>query len=289
MKCLSIGGQAVMDGVMMMGAGRISVAVRKGDGTIDVKNDEKVSLSKKLGVEKIPIIRGLVNFFDSMVTGVKVLAYSGETSDADGEVLTTKDIAIAVASAILLVIGLFLVLPTVLTGFVRRFVEHPVLLSALEGIIKISIFTLYIWAITFVKYIKVFFQYHGAEHKTINCYEAGEELTVENVRKYTTRHRRCGTSFLLLVLIVSIIVSSLITWQNMLTRVALKIIILPLVAGFTYEIIRYAGRNDNLFVRIVSAPGIWMQRLTTREPDDAQIEVAIASVKGVLEHLEEKQ
>lgn len=176
----------------------------------------------------------------------------------------------------------FAFLPTTLVGFFRDYISHPLALSALEGLTKIAILILYLALISNMSDIKRVFMYHGAEHKTIFCYEHGEELTVENVRKYTRFHPRCGTSFLVIVLLLSILVSSMVSWDNLWMRVGLKVLCLPIIMSLSYECIKFAGRHDNLFTRILSAPGLWTQRLTTREPDDSMIEVAIASMKKVI-------
>ncbi len=288
MKKLAIGGQAVMDGVMMQGDGKMSIAIRKPSGEISVKTETKTSLAKKLKVHKIPIIRGVVAFVDALMTGMKVISYSGIEAGTEEEPLTPKDIAIAVVLAIILTIGLFFVLPTLLTSFAQRYISDRVLLSATEGVIKISIFMLYIISISFISYIKILYQYHGAEHKTINCYEDGKPLTVENVRQYSTTHKRCGTSFLLLTLIISIVASSLISWDSILTRVLIRVAIFPLVAGVSYEVIQWAGRSNHFLVKLISGPGLLMQKLTTKEPSDEHIEVAIHSVLGILGELPEK-
>ena len=289
----TIGGQALIEGIMMKGPEKSAMAVRKPNGEIDLS----VWDTKKLtGVRKIPFIRGTFNFVDTLIKGYDCLMKSAEISGqeeepdkfelwlnkvfgkAAGAVFST---VITLVAAVL-AIGLFFGIPAVIAGFVGNYVENKVLLSAIEGIIKIAMFLVYIIGVSKMSDIRRTFMYHGAEHKTIFCYEKGLELTVENVRKQQRFHPRCGTSFLLIVLVVSILVSSVITWDNMLVRVALKILMLPVTVGISYEIIKFAGRHDNWLTRIISAPGLWFQNFTTQEPDDSMIEIAIAAVKPVL-------
>jgi uncharacterized protein YqhQ len=183
---------------------------------------------------------------------------------------------------------LFGILPTLLVGLLKRFVEHQMILSAIEGVMKIVFFIIYIVGISKMEDIKRVFQYHGAEHKTIHCFESGQEVTVENARKFTTLHPRCGTSFIFFVLIISIIVFSFVSWNNLLIRIGLKLLLLPLIAGISYEVLKIAGKSDNAIVRAISKPGLMMQNLTTAEPDDQQLEVAIVAFKAVLETMDPK-
>ncbi|MBE6900044.1 MAG: DUF1385 domain-containing protein [Ruminococcaceae bacterium] len=289
----SVGGQALLEGIMMKGPFKSAMAVRKPNGEIDLS----VWDTKKLtGIRKVPFIRGTFNFIDTLIQGYDCLMKSAEISGqeeepdkfelwlnkvfgkAAGAVFGT---VITVLAAVL-AIGLFFGVPALIAGFVGNYVESPVLLSAIEGVIKIAMFLAYIIGVSKMSDIHRTFMYHGAEHKTIFCYEQGLELTVENVRKQKRFHPRCGTSFLLIVLVISILVSSVVTWENVLVRVALKILLLPVTVGISYEIIKFAGRHDNWFTRIISAPGLWFQNFTTQEPDDSMIEVAIAAVTPVL-------
>ncbi len=296
----SIGGQAVMEGVMMRGPYKTTVAVRKPDGEIERKiEDTGVKTHSKIC--RLPIIRGCVNFIDSLVIGMKALMYSAEFVDIEGDEEEEskfdqwlerkfgdkiKDIVIYMSIAISLVlsIGLFMVLPTFLTRlvemipFMKSITDTKMFTSVFEGIIRMAIFLGYMALVSQMKDIKRVFEYHGAEHKTIACYEAGEELTVENVRQYTRFHPRCGTSFLLFVMIISIILFLFLPKTGVFMRVILRLALLPVVAGLSYEVIKWAGRSKNKFVCTLSKPGLWLQRLTTREPDDSQIEVAIASM-----------
>lgn len=292
MKKTSIGGQAVIEGVMMKGPEDIAIAVRKPDGEITLKK-EKLKSNRK-NISKIPIIRGMYAFVDSMVIGVKALSYSAEFFEEEEVVKEKKKpsklddfmeknmIPIAVLVSIAFSVGLFILLPTLVVSFLGNAVRTPLLMNLVEGIVRIIIFLAYIALISRMKDIARVFEYHGAEHKSIFCYENGEELTVENVRKYKRLHPRCGTSFLFIVMIVSILLFSLFKWPNILVRLVTRIALLPIVAGISYEIIKWAGRSDSKLVCIVSAPGLWLQKITTREPDDSQIEVAIEALKNVL-------
>jgi len=292
-KTVSIGGQALIEGIMMKGPTEYSIAVRKPDGTIDVQKVE----NKPVKFRKIPVLRGMASFIDSLVVGYKSIMHSAEIAmegefeedafdrwlkkhfgEKSAEVVGTIGGVLGGCLAIVL----FMVLPTMITGFVDGIVPLGSMKAAVEGISKIIVYVLYLWLITKLDDIKRLFAYHGAEHKTIMCYEAGEPLTVENVRKHTRFHPRCGTSFMFLVVLVSIAVFSFVPWTGTLTRALMKVIFLPVVVGISYEILRYTGRKSNFCTRIIAAPGLWFQRLTTNEPEDDMIEVAIASVNAIL-------
>lgn len=291
----SIGGQALIEGVMMRGPEESAMAVRIPDGTIDV---EMLPTSKPSAwYKKTPFIRGSFNMIDSLIVGYKCLMKSADKAGMDDEApgkfevwlaeKTGKELTsiVSVVALILggaIAIGLFMILPAFLTGFIGKYADNPVTKSLIEGVLKISIFIAYLALVSRLNDIKRVFAYHGAEHKTIACYESGEELTVENVRGKSRFHPRCGTSFLLIVLVISILVFSVVTWSSILIRVLLKLLMLPVVVGIAYEIIKLAGRYDNILTRFISAPGLWLQRLTTYEPDDSQIEVAIASMIPVI-------
>ena len=306
----SIGGQAVIEGVMMRGPHKIATAVRKPDGEIII--DEKpIGEGRKNKLYKLPIIRGCINLFDSMIVGIKALMFSAKFFDIDedgnqleenpgkfekwlneklgSEKATEAVIYISVCLSLFLSVGLFILLPAVIAGFIKGLIENHILLTLAEGVVRISIFVIYIALVSKMEDIKRVFMYHGAEHKSIHCFESGEELTVENVRKHSRLHPRCGTSFLLIVMVISIIVFSFISWNNPFIRLVLRLALLPVVAGISYEIIKFAGRHDNLLTRIISAPGKWFQYITTNEPDDSQIECAIAAMKGVLEDESERE
>lgn len=308
-----VGGQAVIEGVMMRGVDKTALAVRRSDGSIDLDVWQTKPLNQKHTVRRIPFIRGIFNFIDSLVLGYKTLTKSASIAEADEEAkeaaeTSAKDEAAAsqtekavkksddnvenssmgIAGVISVVVGfavalaLFAVLPTFIVGKTDQFVHWGFFRTIAEGVIKILIFIAYLFAISRMKDIQRVYQYHGAEHKTIYCYEHGDELTPENAKKHSRFHPRCGTSFLLIVLIVSIIVFSFVTWDVLWLRILLKLVLLPIVVGISYEIIKFAGRHDTSVMRFILAPGLWLQRLTTREPDSTQLEVAIASLKAVL-------
>lgn len=299
----SIGGQAVIEGVMMRGPKKIATAVRKPDGEIEI-DCSPLGKIRQNPILKLPIIRGCINFFDSMILGIKSLMYSAKFFEVDddgnqieeepskfekwleeklgSEKAMNAVIYFSVCISLLFSIGLFILLPTVIIGFLKDIIKSHILLTLAEGVVRIGIFLAYLTLVSQMKDIKRVFMYHGAEHKSIHCYEHGEELTVENVRKHTRLHPRCGTSFLLIVMVISIIVFSFISWDNPITRLVLRLVLLPVVAGISYEIIKFAGRHENWFTAAISAPGMWLQYITTNEPDDSQIEVAIAALKAVL-------
>lgn len=298
----SIGGQAVMEGVMMRGPYKTTVAVRKPDGEIEKKIDEN-GTKTRAGFFKLPIVRGCVSFIDSLVIGMKALMYSAEFIDLEDEEEESeskfdkwleeklgdkiKDVVIYFSIFISLIfsVGLFMVLPTLVTRgieaipFLGAVTGTKAFTSVCEGVLRMAIFIAYLALVSQMKDIKRVFEYHGAEHKTIACYEAGEELTVENVKKHSRFHPRCGTSFLLFVMIISIILFSLLPKTGVVLRVIMRLALLPVVAGLSYEVIKLAGRSKNGCVRILTKPGLWLQKLTTREPDASQIEVAIASME----------
>lgn len=307
-KITSIGGQAVIEGVMMRGPHKIAIAVRKPDGEIIIdENDVKA----KGAWLKIPIIRGVISFFSSMVIGVKALTFSAKFFDTEEEKSndTKKNndkpnankkkngendmpewaIYLSVLVSLMISVGLFMVLPNVIANFVVPNKEANVIMyNVVESVIKIAIFLGYLGVVSQMNDIKRVFEYHGAEHKSIFCYENGEELTVENVKKYSRFHPRCGTSFLLFVILISIVVFSLLgVHKNPFVNIGLRLLFLPLVAGISYEIIKFAGRSTNKYITWLNEPGKWLQRLTTREPDDSLIEVAIASLKAVIPENEE--
>lgn len=291
----SVGGQALMEGIMMRGPKKICVAVRRPDGEIELKCENV----KQHAWQKIPFVRGACNMIESLIQGYRYLMHSAEVSMGDdyeeeqtkfdkwmekhmGPKMQNFMLTAAAVCGGLLALVLFMVLPTALVGLLDKFLPLGGVKVVLEGIIKLGLFIGYLFLCTRVKDVHRVFEYHGAEHKTIACYEAGEELTVENVRKHIRFHPRCGTSFLILVLLISIVLFSVLPWNNTGLRVVLKILMLPVLMGISYELIKLAGRYDNFFTRIISAPGLWMQRLTTFEPDDSMIEVAIAAIKPVL-------
>lgn len=296
MKSSNIGGQAVLEGIMMRNGGKYAVAVRKPDKDIavDVK-DYKSCIPWKTPL-KIPFIRGIFNFIDSLVLGMRTLTYSASFFDEEEEVreMTEEEalkqekkdklfMSITMAVSIVLAVAIFMVLPYFLSSFVKKAVDSRMVLVILEGVIRVAIFLIYILLVSRMEDIQRTFMYHGAEHKCINCIESGLSLTVDNVRKSSKQHKRCGTSFLFFVMIVSIIFCFFITAESQVVRVLIRIALFPLIAGVSYEIIKLAGNSDNAFVNMLSKPGMWVQNLTTKEPDDSMIEVAIRAVEAVFD------
>lgn len=296
----SIGGQAVMEGIMMRGPERSAIAVRIPDGRIHMRTTP----NKKLGKwAKIPLLRGVVSFVTSLVQGTGTLMYSADVlehywpteegveedklekwlNEKFGEQKAwTLMVYLSVAFAIVLSIGIFILLPTAIVDWAGRFVESPVILNLIEGLVRIALFIIYVALISKMEDIKRVFQYHGAEHKTIHCFEKGLELTPENAQSYYTLHPRCGTSFLVFVMVISLILFSLLGWPNLFWRITSRLLLIPVVAGLSYEVLRWAGRSDNWLVKMLSIPGLYMQKLTTEEPDLEQLEVAIAAMKAVM-------
>lgn len=293
-----IGGQAVLEGVMMKNKDKYAVAVRKPDGEIAIKVDEYQSSTGDNKLFKLPFIRGVFNFWDSLVLGTKCLNYSASFYEDEEKEETGMDKAVnkvsdgnseavfsflTVALSLVVALALFMVLPYFLADLLKVYIRNDSLLALTEAVIRILVFLVYVIAISLMKDIRRVYMYHGAEHKCINCIERGRELNVENVRKSSRQHKRCGTSFLLFVVFVSALLFFFIRVESPLLRIVIRILLIPVIAGIAYEIIRLAGRSDNILVRILSAPGMLLQRLTTREPDDDMIEVAIASVEAVFD------
>ena len=295
MKSSNIGGQAVLEGIMMRNGGRYSVAVRKTDGEIAVDVQDYRSVIPWKAPLKIPFIRGIFNFVDSLVLGMRTLMYSASFfEEEEGEELTEAEAAkqekqekmimyVTMAAAVVIAAALFMVLPYFLSSFVEKYTSSRAAMTIFEGVIRVAIFLLYIFFISRTKDIRRTFMYHGAEHKCINCIEHGLELNVENVRKSSKQHKRCGTSFLFFVMIVSIIFCFFITTDSQVLRVVIRIALFPLIAGVSYEIIRLAGNSDNFLVNLLSRPGMWVQNMTTKEPDDSMIEVGIRAVEEVFD------
>ena len=294
----SVGGEAVIEGVMMKSRTHTALAVRAPDGKIVTEVSECTSVKEKYPILKLPILRGVTNFVEQMALSFRMLERSAELAGEDGEEPDKLEkwleeklgkSAGAVASfvgavlGVLLSVGLFIALPAFVSDLFEKYVcDVRIVKSIVDGVSKILIFIGYIALVTLMPDMKRVFMYHGAEHKTIFCYEAGLPLTVENIRKQVRFHPRCGTSFLFVMMFIGIIVSVLYVDLPLAVRVAVKLCVLPLVVGIGYEFIRYAGTHDNALVRVLSAPGLWVQRLTTKEPDDSMIEVAAASLKAAL-------
>ena len=292
MRYATIGGQAVIEGVMMRNGNDYAVAVRKPDQTIEVKKDQFIGLNARWHTKKIPIIRGVLSFIDSLVLGMSTLTYSAsffeDEEEAEKEKVKDKDgksdavfMGLTVALSVVIAVVLFMLTPFFISSLFGKVIKSPMALAVIEGLIRIAIFFIYIVAISQMKDIQRVFMYHGAEHKTINCIEHGAELTPENAAKYSRLHKRCGTSFLLIVMVVSIICFMFIRVDNMALKIVLRVILVPVIAGVSYEIIQWAGRSESCLVNIVSKPGLMLQKLTTREPDLEMLEVAIASIEAI--------
>ena len=293
-----IGGQAVLEGVMMKNKEKYAVAVRKPDGEIEVEVETYQGLVHGSKFKELPFIRGIFNFLDSLILGTRALNYSAsfyeeedgketkfdkamdKMSGGNGEKLLS---GIVTVISVVLAVGIFIVLPYFISSLFESFIRNRSLMAIIEGVIRIALFLLYVWGISAMKDIRRLYQYHGAEHKCINCIEKGRPLTVHNVMRSSRLHKRCGTSFIFFVMLVSIVLFFFIQVDNVAEKVILRILLMPVVAGISYEIIRLAGRTDNLFIKILSAPGMWIQRMTTREPDESMAEVAIASVEAVFD------
>ncbi|MBQ9234686.1 MAG: DUF1385 domain-containing protein [Lachnospiraceae bacterium] len=316
-----IGGQAVIEGVMMKNKEKYAIAVRKPDKDIEVKIETYKPAADKGIFFRLPIVRGVFNFVESLVIGVKTLTYSAsfyddeedsgkkadkkkDSRNSSDKTASDKDkkssskensdsimLFFTVAFSIVLAVGLFMLLPAFLVSLLDKYISSHIVLGLIEGVIRLAIFLLYVFLISRMEDIKRTFMYHGAEHKSINCLEAGNELTVENVMKASRFHKRCGTSFLFIVMIVSILVFMCIDSRTLWLRLLLRVLLVPVIAGISYEFIRYAGNHNNVCANVLSKPGLWVQRLTTIEPTPDMAEVAIKAVEGVFdwkEYLENK-
>lgn len=279
---LTVGGQAVIEGVMMRGPRLVSTAVREPSGQISVKVDPVSSISDRYLILKKPMLRGVIALGESLVLGLKSLSYSAQKAGDEDEQLSDKELVMTILFSLGLAILLFVIIPTAAAKYIDASFTNPILLNLLEGGLRLGIFLVYIYGISRMKDIQRVFKYHGAEHKTIHAYEAGVELTVENVQKYSTLHPRCGTAFLLIVMVVSIIMFAFLGWPDLWLRILSRVILLPVVAGISYEIIRFAGKSQNPLVHIAILPGLWLQKITTSQPDDDMVEVAIQALEAVL-------
>lgn len=295
-KCYSgIGGQAVMEGIMMRNKNRYSIAVRKPDQSIEIQTGDCKQTTTVWG--KIPFVRGVYNFIDSLTIGIKAMSYSAEFY-AEGDEETAFDrflikifgakaekviVGMTVAFGLLLAVALFFVLPWFLSALLERFISNASLIAILEGVIRLTIFIVYVLSISLMKDIRRVFMYHGAEHKCINCIENGKSLNVKNIMKSSRMHKRCGTSFLLIVMVISIVLFFFIRVDTAWMRLLLRLALVPVIAGISYEILRLAGKFDNWFINLISAPGVALQLLTTREPDEQMVEVAIKSIEAVFD------
>lgn len=299
-----MGGQAVMEGIMMKGAQKTAVAVRLPSGDIHIKTEEN---PKKSAWTKIPIVRGVIVFVNSLIQGTRTLMYSADVLEKYEEklgegALAEKGkfetwlekhfgeravwnilIAISVIISLVFSIGIFVIGPTAVINWMTAFTENEIVLNLTEGLLRIAIFVIYVLLISKMKDIHRVFQYHGAEHKCIHCFESGRELTPENCQEFYTLHPRCGTSFLVFVLVISLIVFSFLGWPNLALRIVSRLLLIPFIAGISYEVLKWAGKSDNWFIKIISIPGLYLQKLTTAPPDNEQLEVAIAAVKAVMD------
>jgi uncharacterized protein YqhQ len=296
-KSSGIGGQAVLEGIMMKNQEVYSIGVRRPDGEIEVNLSTHEGIGNKK-LKKVPLIRGVINFVDSLVLGMKCLTFSASFYDEEEAQPSKADevvqkifkdkaekvvMGVTVAFSIVMAVAIFMVLPYYLADIFRRYIVSDTVLAVVEGAIRLLLFITYVLLISLMRDIQRVFQYHGAEHKCINCIEKGLELKVENVRKSSKHHKRCGTSFMLIVMVISIIFFIFIRVESPILRVVCRVALVPVIAGVSYEFIRLAGNTDNLIIRILSLPGMWLQSLTTKEPDDDMIEVAIAAVEAVFD------
>ncbi len=284
MSKFNIGGQAVIEGVMMRGKEFVSIAVRLPDGTISVETKPAVTIRDSYTILNKPFIRGVVVLFESLKDGLGALQRSAQlTSEGTEEEMTSMEVISTMLISVAMAVGLFIVVPTWSMRFLHGMITDPLWLNLAEGVMRMLIFLVYVVAISSMDDIRRVFQYHGAEHKTIFTYEAGLPLTVENVRKQSTLHPRCGTNFLMIVMLISMFVFAFFGWPDVLTRIASRLLFMPVIAGISYEAIRYAGFHcQNPLVHAAIMPGLLLQKLTTRQPDDDQIEVAIKSVEAVI-------
>lgn len=294
---ISVGGQALIEGVLMKAPGRYAIVVRKEDGSF--YRESHALTEKKTGIWSKPLFRGIYALYDAMKIGINALNVSASIFDPHEDKMDRFlknhfpkhaekiSFGISLFTSLLITILFFVVLPTAMTSFLRTRLSNPVALSAIEGLIKITLFFIYLLAIRQVKEVKRVFMYHGAEHKAVFTFESGEELTVENARKFPRLHPRCGTSYIFFVLAISILFYSFVGWTSIAMRIGLKIVFLPLVAAIGFEVLKGSAKSDSILVRALRKPGLWLQRITTAEPDDSQLEVALESLKLALDESQE--
>lgn len=299
MKYSGIGGQAVIEGIMMKNGQNYATAVRKPDGGIEIQKDTYVSMTEKVKLFSLPFIRGVFSFADSMILGMRTLTYSASFFEDDedtqpsrfelwldkvfGEKLEKVLMSAVMVFSVIMAVGLFMILPLLISNLLRPLIPSDTVMAFLEGVLRLAIFIAYIKLVSRMEDIRRTFMYHGAEHKCINCLEHGLELNVDNVRLSSKQHKRCGTSFLIIVMMISILFFMVIRVEGVWMRILSRIILIPVIAGISYEFLRLAGRSDNPLVNFLSKPGMWMQNMTTKEPDDSMIEVAIAAVESVFD------
>lgn len=297
MKCYRIGGQAVMEGVMMKNGNDYAIAVRKQDQTVVLDKRTYKSFSKRYKILGLPVLRGIVAFVESLILGMKILTFSAEFFEVDEEPSDFEKkmeakygkkrmndffIGLSVFLAIIFSVALFIMVPLLISQAMTNILPSTRWVNVVDGLVRVVILLAYMSVITLMKDIKRVFQYHGAEHKTINCYESGDELTVENVKKHSRYHKRCGTSFIFLVVLISVAVLTIFNVDTFLLRLAVRLLMLPIIAGVSYEVIQLLGKHDSKVSLFFSKPGMWLQQLTTKEPDESMIEIAITSVVAVL-------
>lgn len=278
----TVGGQAVIEGVMMRAPGSVATAVREANGHIAVQVKAVESLGDRYPIFRAPFIRGVVSLGESLVLGMRSLSYSAQMAGEDDEEMSDSEVAMTMVFAFVLAAVLFIAIPTYAVKYFHAITEDPFYLNIFEGCLRLTVFLVYIFSISRMEGIYRVFQYHGAEHKTIHCFEKGEALTVANVQKCSRFHPRCGTAFLLIVMIVSIFVFAFLGWPSLVERIVSRVVLLPVIAGISYELIRLAGKHPNGIMHIFILPGLCLQRLTTNEPADEMVEVAIESLKAVL-------
>lgn len=278
------GGQAVIEGVMMRGGNRLAIAVRRPDGDIAIKEETITSVLQRYPVLRLPILRGMVALVETLSMGIGALMYSANQAMPDEEQLTKKEMTLTSALGFAMAIGIFVVVPTVLTNWVKAWSHDATVVHIIEGLLRMGMFIGYLSVISLMKDIQRVYMYHGAEHKVINTFEAGDPITVEAARGHSREHKRCGTSFLLYVVVISIVLFSIFSIPDVWVRILTRIALMPVIAGISYEVIRAMGRYDNAVTNVLSRPGMWLQGLTTREPDDSQLEVAIAAFETARGH-----
>jgi uncharacterized protein YqhQ len=277
------GGQAVIEGVMMRSPLKYAIAVRKPDKEIILRIGKLRTLSDNIKFLKWPIFRGVINLIESLILGLKALTYSAEQATGEEEKINSVEMFFTIVIAFAFFIIFFIALPTTMARYLDIYLSNIIIYNLFEGLLRVSIFIIYLFFISKIKDIRRVFEYHGAEHKVIYTYEAGEELNVDNVKKYSTLHPRCGTSFIFIVLVMSILVFAFLGKQTLLLRIAYRVAIIPILAGLSYEILKLSAKNMNkTLIKWAVMPGLWFQKLTTSEPDNSQIEVAIEALKGVL-------
>lgn len=278
------GGQAVIEGVMMKGPKRLAIAVRRPDGEIAIHQEEVHSVLTRYPLLRLPILRGMVALVETLSYGISALMYSANQAMPDEEQLSKKEMALTSAIGFTLAIGIFVIVPTLVTNWVKGWEVGSAIVNIVEGVMRLGMFIGYMVVISLMKDIQRVYQYHGAEHKVINTFEAGQQLTVDSARRNSREHKRCGTSFLLYVVVISILVFSLFSISDIWLRIVSRLALMPVIAGISFELIRVLGRYNNVLTDMVSRPGMWLQGLTTREPDDSQLEVAIAAFETARGH-----